>query len=1378
MFTRFYGKFAAVWLSFVIALCLGFWLVVPDSLRNQIEPTASAATFTVNSVDDHDDGTCNAADCTLREAINAANATGSGTRFVGFSIQGSGVHTINLSSPLPQITRSIDIDGGTANGMPLIEINGTNAGAASGLFLAGGSDLSIISNLVINRFNGFGLNVNSTGASIFGCLIGTNSAGTAAAANSAGGIRVNGDQTSIGTAGRNVISGNGGDGISIVSGGATIQGNFIGTNVAGSAAVANTGDGIKIDNNLRPVTIGSGNVISGNSQVGVQIFGTSGPVSVQSNLIGTDVNGTAAIANQAGVDIENSAHNTVNANTISGNTSDGVRISATDNTLQGNFIGTNSGGTTALPNGGAGVFISGTSSNNLIGGTSTPARNIISGNSSSGVNLFGSTATTNLIQGNFIGLNAAGTASIANGSGVLIDGSINNTIGGTVTGAGNVISGNANSGVVVSGGSGTLILGNFIGLNAAGTASVGNTVAGVNISGGSATVGGTTSGSRNVISGNNSASGFPTGLGVYINGGTGSQVLGNFIGTNPAGTAKIGNRFGIIISGAANNVIGGTTATARNVISGNTNVGVDILNAGATNNTVQGNFIGTDVTGTVALGNGDGVNGDGIDVGQIGTGPSNVTIGGTTPGAGNVISGNSFQGVLLFNDLNGVRVQGNLIGTDVTGKVSLGAQRVGIFINTTSPGGATIGGTTAAARNIISGNGDAIELNTFSTGITIQGNYIGTDITGNAVLPNTSRGMFISTNNTTVGGTVAGAGNVISGNGGDAIQIANSSTGNVIQGNFIGIGADGSSPLGNKLFGVAIFTGASNNTIGGTAAGAGNRIGFNQVGVVVNSGTGNAILGNSIFSNTGLAIDLSPPFGVNTNDNCDVDTGPNNLQNFPVITAAVANSNTTTIQGTLNSTASKQFRIEFFANAVCDPSGNGQGRTFLGFTTVTTDGSCNANFSFSLSNASVSGPIITSTATDPDNNTSEFSACTTLTGLFPTIQFSSASYTVGEGDKRVDTTITRGGDVGGAASVSFATSDLAGSQNCNIITGVASSRCDYETRLATVRFAPGETSKTISTFIVDDSYLEGPETFKVNLSNPTGASLATPSTATVTITDNDIANGLNPIDVASFFVRLHYLDFLNREPDQSGLDFWTNQITTCGSDQTCIQLKRINVSAAFYLSIEFQQTGYLVERFYKSAYGDTSGASTLGGNHQLPVPIVRLNEFLLDTQQIGDGVVVNSPGWETVLENNKQSFTLDFVQRSRFTTALPTALTPAQFVNQLFSNAGVTPSANDRQAAINEFGSATNTSDISARSRALRDVAENSILTTQEFNRAFVLMQYFGYLRRNPNDPQDIDYTGYEFWLNKLNQFNGNFAAAEMVKAFISSAEYRQRSGP
>jgi hypothetical protein len=270
----------------------------------------------------------------------------------------------------------------------------------------------------------------------------------------------------------------------------------------------------------------------------------------------------------------------------------------------------------------------------------------------------------------------------------------------------------------------------------------------------------------------------------------------------------------------------------------------------------------------------------------------------------------------------------------------------------------------------------------------------------------------------------------------------------------------------------------------------------------------------------------------------------------------------------------------------------------------------------------------------------------------------------------------------------------------------------------------------------------------------------------------------NPIDGPGFFVRQHYLDFLNRQADDLGVAFWTNEITLCGSDQACIEHKRINVSAAFYLSIEFQETGYLVERIYKAAYGDANGNSTLGGSHALPVPVIRLSEFLPDTQAIGNGVVVNQTGWEQVLENNKQSFLAEFVQRSRFTTGYPTTMTPAQFVAAFFTNAAVTPSASELNAAVNEFGGAANTNDTAARARALRLVAENAALNTAEFNRAFVLMQYFGYLRRNPNDAPDGNYTGYDFWLTKLNQFNGSYTDAEMVKAFIVSGEYRGRFEP
>jgi hypothetical protein len=290
------------------------------------------------------------------------------------------------------------------------------------------------------------------------------------------------------------------------------------------------------------------------------------------------------------------------------------------------------------------------------------------------------------------------------------------------------------------------------------------------------------------------------------------------------------------------------------------------------------------------------------------------------------------------------------------------------------------------------------------------------------------------------------------------------------------------------------------------------------------------------------------------------------------------------------------------------------------------------------------------------------------------------------------------------------------------------------------------------------------------------AALGTPATMAVTIADDATEPATNIIDDPNMFVRMHYHDFLNREADHSGLDFWTGQMTNCGASD--LSVCRINVSGAFFLSIEFQQTGYLVERMYKTAYGDAIATSTSGGSHQIFVPVVRSNEFLMDMQRIARGVVVLQPGWEQVLENNKQAYALEFVQTSRFFTALPTSMRPVQFVDKLNQNAGNVLSPAERTTAINLFGGAADTTNINARAQALRQVAENQNLYNAEFNRFFVLTQYIGYLRRNPNDLPDSDYTGFEFWLAKLNQFNGDYIAAEMVKAFISSAEYRQRFGP
>jgi len=259
-------------------------------------------------------------------------------------------------------------------------------------------------------------------------------------------------------------------------------------------------------------------------------------------------------------------------------------------------------------------------------------------------------------------------------------------------------------------------------------------------------------------------------------------------------------------------------------------------------------------------------------------------------------------------------------------------------------------------------------------------------------------------------------------------------------------------------------------------------------------------------------------------------------------------------------------------------------------------------------------------------------------------------------------------------------------------------------------------------------------------------------------------------------VNQQYVDFLGRFPDQGGFDYWTGQITACGTNAGCVDFLRANTSGAFFLSIEFQETGYLVYRFYKSAYGDADGSAIINNTATaIKVPVIRRQEFLPDMTQIRNGVQVGIGNWQQQLEANKAAFAADFAQRARFTTAYPISLTPTDFVSQLFVKAGVTPSAQDQQDAVNEFGGAANTADAAARGRALRRVAENSALKTSENNRAFVLMQYFGYLRRNPNEGPDSDHSGWKFWLDKLNAHGGDFHSAEMVKAFIVAGEYVNR---
>jgi uncharacterized protein (TIGR03118 family) len=532
------------------------------------------------------------------------------------------------------------------------------------------------------------------------------------------------------------------------------------------------------------------------------------------------------------------------------------------------------------------------------------------------------------------------------------------------------------------------------------------------------------------------------------------------------------------------------------------------------------------------------------------------------------------------------------------------------------------------------------------------------------------------------------------------------------------------------------------------------------------------------------------------------------------------------------------------------------------------------------------------------------------------IQFATDDFAIGEGSGHIDISVTRAGDASGNATVNFNTFDE--SQVAH-----ASQKSDYEIALGKVTFAPGETSKTVRVLIVNDIFVEGDETVNLALSNPTGAGvgLGTPNQAELRIIDNDsIAPTTNPIDDSTFFVRQHYLDFLNREPDSSGLAFWVNQIESCGSDAACREIRRINVSAAFFLSIEFQNTGLVAYLTHRAAFGN------LPANLGAQVPVF-YGTFERDTQALQKDYVFGQPGADAQLEANKVAFFNDFVTRPEFVTKYPSTLTNDQYVDNLLASAGLHPTnfvvnltnsqenpptfptltggarrpasfgtatfnmntaqtqmtftatinnidftgsqttdTNDNMVAAHIHAGASvnpgvngpvvwgffgaplndnNPNDVvktdgpgvggtisgkwdppegngttfaaqlsnlksghayinfhttqfgggeirgdfpemqgfrdslvtglnattDTRAGVLRKVAEYAFLRQRELNSAFVFMEYAGYLRR------DADVSGFNFWLKKLNEFNGNFVNAEMVKAFITSGEYRQRFG-
>lgn len=686
---------------------------------------------------------------------------------------------------------------------------------------------------------------------------------------------------------------------------------------------------------------------------------------IEGNIIGLDPTGTIAMGNTYNGIRVDSTNNTIGGTTpaqrniISANggfsnfDQDNLFIDfgATATLIYGNYIGTDISGSVGLTSSRDGVGIA--SIDNAIGSIWAGSGNVISGN---GTGIAIGIGAGNNIDGNLIGTDPSGTFAVPNEIGVLLGGSFA-IIGGALDYGRNTISGNG-VGVYAADGlfetvAGSIVRGNYIGLNSAGTAALGNVEAGVQLRSSGVMIGYTSPGDGNVISGN--GAGIRIGDNYFPWSSNNNSIIRNYIGTDPTGLVDIGNAAdGIVIdSGATENVIGDADPNNGNLISGNGGAGIRLNDA--IRSRILNNVIGLDATGTQMLGNATGIEDFGSTDSVIGL-----------PGSGNVICSLGI-GVNLHAPAINAAIQGNLIGTDSSGTTVIGNVE---GIKDEGASFTVIGGPVAGAGNVVSGS----LFMAIEGGYLVQGNLIGTDVTGTVALGNGQIGVYGAQH---VGGDQPGEGNVISGNIQGGVSVL--TDGAQVKGNLIGTDITGTVALGNGGSGIDVF--ASNVEIGGLNPGAANRIANNAAGVWILGGTGNSIHGNSIHSNSELGIDLSTQ-GVTANDVGDSDVGPNQLQNFPVLTSANISGGNTVIEGTLNSTPSAQYTIEFFSNLSCDPSQHGEGETFIGLTSLATDSSGDARFSIPFAGLTP-GSYVTATATDSGNNTSEFSQCIQITSCQP-----------------------------------------------------------------------------------------------------------------------------------------------------------------------------------------------------------------------------------------------------------------------------------------------------------------------------------------------------------------------------------------------------------
>ena len=646
----------------------------------------------------------------------------------------------------------------------------------------------------------------------------------------------------------------------------------------------------------------------------------------------------------------------------------GIYMSGANNVIQGNYIGTNVAGTSAVPNGNHGIRLGGT--NNLVGGTTTADRNIISGNEGNGIRLVGDltmTTTDIVVQGNFIGTDVTGTNAIPNAENgiyvshneAIIGGS---NVSGTCSGACNLISGNTQSGILLIDAFANagvdardnIIQGNFIGTNVNGTAALPNQLSGIWLDDGARnnTIGGTGAGEGNLISGNND-------YGVRSDGDNLTRshtIQGNLIGTTPTGMTALGNEMDGIYVGQnsdLNNIL-------DNLISGNGGNGLTLYRSD--DNTIQGNLIGTNATGDTAIAN--------VDAGIVLTEAHNNQIGGPNAGEENLISGNGDTGISLFNSDDNV-LQRNLVGTNGSGSAALGNASAGIHVEN-----ATIA---TLSNNIVSGNSTAGVHILNSTDVSITSGSVGAASSGTAALPN-QIGIHVEGSQNTAISNVHIAGNTDSG------LVIDNSDDTTVSGSVIGAAGDTINPLPNGGSGIEIINNSQDTSISDNDTQGGlvyNIIAFNGIdGITIASGQRNLIGLNQINDNGALGIDLGAD-GVTANDVGDGDTGANGLLNAPELTSVNLQNGTLVISGAYNSVPSTTYTMALYRSTACDPSGYGEGQLLSSdLVDVVTDATGNATISVELS-WTILDTFITARISDPVGNSSEFSNCMPITRVMP-----------------------------------------------------------------------------------------------------------------------------------------------------------------------------------------------------------------------------------------------------------------------------------------------------------------------------------------------------------------------------------------------------------